>query len=185
MVHDEVMEAHNKSVMDPRMGPFNYPISRSKVIKHTLAQRAQDYTFTPPDITHIPTHLILGLVKESASPGSKGENPFNFTHYDIRDTVVQSDDQKFEVKTNFTTGNVARDFARLFKDTGIEATGLDCGLDLRDFKGGYTLLDFDLSPDRTPEDVPHQPTATRQSDPLHEIWHCPPPPPVRHLYVVI
>ena len=44
VVRDEVMEVHNKSVLDPRMGPFNYPISRSKVIKHTLAQGAQDYT---------------------------------------------------------------------------------------------------------------------------------------------
>ena len=30
---DEVMEVHNKSVLDPRMGPFNYPISGSKVSK--------------------------------------------------------------------------------------------------------------------------------------------------------
>ena len=38
VVRDEVVEVHNKSVVDPRMGPFNYPISRSKVIKHTLTQ---------------------------------------------------------------------------------------------------------------------------------------------------
>ena len=95
VVWDEVMEVHNKSVLDPRMGPFNYPISKSKVIKHTLAQGAQDYTFTLPDTTQIPTQLILGYVKESASAGSKGLNPFK--HFDIRETVVQFDDQKFEV----------------------------------------------------------------------------------------
>ena len=115
MVRDEVMEVHNKSVLDPQMGPFNYPISRSEVIKHTLAQGAQNYTFTLPDTTQIPTQLILGLVKESASAGSKGLNTFNFKHYDIRETVVQFNDQKFEVKTDFTTENVTRAYRRLIR----------------------------------------------------------------------
>ena len=153
VVRDEVMEVHNKSVVDPRMGPFNYPISRSKVIKHTLAQRAQDYTFTLPDTTRIPTQLILGLIKESASAGCKGQNPFNFKHYNIRETVVQIDNQKFEVQTNFTTGNVARAYRRLFKETGIQASGLDCGVTLSEFQAGYTLLAFDLTANRTPEDA--------------------------------
>ena len=80
VVRDEVMEVHNKSVVNPRMGTFNYPISRSKVIKHTLAQEAQDYTFKLLDTTQIPTQLILGPIKELASAGSKGLNPFNFKH---------------------------------------------------------------------------------------------------------
>ena len=75
VVRDEVVEVNNKSVVDPRIGPFNYPISRSKVIKHTLTLGSQDYTFTLPDTTQIPSQLIIGLVKESASAGSKTENP--------------------------------------------------------------------------------------------------------------
>ena len=94
------MEVHNKSAMDPRIGPINYPISRSKFIKHTLF-----------------------------------------------------DDQKFEVKTNFTTGNVVRAFARLCKKTGSEANEPDCFINLTAFKGGYTLLALNLTPDRTPEDA--------------------------------
>ena len=144
------MEVHNKSVMDLRMGPFNYP---TKVIKHTLVQGAQDHTFILLDTTQIPTCLILGLVKELASAGSKGENPFNFQHYDIRETVVQFEDQKFEVKTNFTTGNVARAYARFFKEKRIQASGLDCGINLTAFKDGYTLVVFNLTADRTPEDA--------------------------------
>ena len=153
VVRDEVVEVHNKSVVDPRMGPFNYPISRSKVIKHTLPQGAQDYTFTLPDTTQIPSQLILGVVKESASAGSKTKNPFNFKYYNIRETVVQFNDQKFEVKTNFTTGNLGQAYTRLFKETGIQDSGLDCGITLEQFKKGYTLLAFDLTADRTPEDA--------------------------------
>ena len=55
---------------------------------------------------------------------------YNFKHYDIRETVVQFDDQKFEVKTNFTTGNVGQAYARLFKERGIQDSGLDCGITL-------------------------------------------------------
>ena len=36
---------------------------------------------------------------------------------------------------------------------GIEATGLDLDIDLKAFKGGYTPLDFDLTPDKTPDDA--------------------------------
>ena len=153
VVRDEVVEVHNKSVLDPGMGAFNYPISRSKVIKHTLPQGAQDYTFTLPDTTQIPSQLILGLVKESASAGSKGEIPYNFKLYDIRETVLQFDDQKFEVKTNFTTGNVIQAYARLFKERGILASGLDPGITLDEFKKGYSLLALDLTANRTPEDA--------------------------------
>ena len=140
VVRDEVVEVHNKSVLDPGMGAFNWSISRSKVIKHTLPQGTQDYTFTLPDTTQIPSQLILGLVKESASAGSKGENPCNFKHYDIRETTVQLDDQKFEVKTNFTTGNVTQAYARLFKETGLLASGLDPGITLDEFKKGTPFL---------------------------------------------
>ena len=160
VVRDEVVEVHNKSVLDPGMGAFNYPIFRSKVIKHTLPQGAQDYTFTLPDTTQIPSQLILGLVKESASAGSKGENPYNLKHYDIRETAVQFDDQKFEVKTNLNTGNVTRAYVRLYNETGIQASGLDCGITLEDFEKGYSLLAFDLTADRTRIDLVRQGKVT-------------------------
>ena len=67
--------------------------------------------------------------------------------------MVQFDDQKFEVKTNFTAGNVGQAYARLFKETGTQASGLDCGITLEQFKKGYTFLAFDLTADRTPEDA--------------------------------
>ena len=152
VVRDEVMEVHNKACWILGWVHSTTP-SPGKVIKHTLPQGAQDYTFTLPDTTQIPSQLILGLVKESASAGSKGENPYNFKHYDIRETTVQFDDQKFEVKTNFTTGKVTQAYARLFKETGILASGLDPSITLAEFKNGYTLLAFDLTADRTPEDA--------------------------------
>ena len=33
VVRDEVMEVHNTSVVDPQMGPFNYPVKRARNIK--------------------------------------------------------------------------------------------------------------------------------------------------------
>ena len=115
---------------------------------------------TPSHYYTPPSQLILGLVKESASAGSKGENPYNFKHYDIRETAVQFDDQKFEVKTNLTTGNVTRAYVRLYNEMGIQASGLDCGITLEDFKKGYSLLAFDLTADRTRIDLVSQGKVT-------------------------
>lgn len=151
-VRDEVVEVHNKTVLNPKFGPFNYPIDRSKVTKHTLTQGSQEYSWTLTDTSQIPTRIIFGLVKETASAGDQTVNPFNFKHYDLREAVVKFDDQKFDLKTNFTTGNVTKAYYQLFKDSGILSCGLDCGITLEEFRDGYTLLAFDLTPDMTPED---------------------------------
>ena len=152
-VRDEVVEVHNKSVLNQKFGPFNYPITRSKVTKHTLTQGSQEYSWTLTDTSQLPKSLVLAFVKESASAGTKTENPFNFKHYDLREAVVKFDDQKFEVKTNFTTGNVARAYNQLFRETGLAVCGQDCGITLDEFKSGYTLIAFDLTPDRSPQNA--------------------------------
>lgn len=151
VVRDEVVLVHNKAVMTRDLGPFNYPITRVKVTKHTLDPGSQEYSWSQPDTTQIPSRLILALVKETAASGNKTENPFNFQNYSVREAAVKFDDQKFEVKTNFGTGNAVRAYNNLFKETGLHATGLDCGITLEDFQHGYTLLAFDLTPDKAPE----------------------------------
>ena len=151
VVRDEVVLVHNKAVMTRDLGPFNYPITRVKVTKHTLDPGSQEYSWSQPDTTQIPSRLVLALVKETASSGTKTENPFNFQHYSVREAAVKFDDQKFEVKTNFGAGNTVRAYNNLFRETGLLATGLDCGITLEDFQAGYTLLAFDLTPDKAPE----------------------------------
>ena len=150
-VRDEVAEVHNKSVMNPQFGPFNYPLTRCRVTKHTLDGGSQEYSWTQPDTSQIPTRVVLALVKETAASGAKGENPFNYKNYGVREVSLKYDDQKFEVKTDFTAGNCAKAYRNLFRETGLLAVGQECGLTLEQFKNGYTLFAFDLTPDRTPE----------------------------------
>ena len=152
LVRDEVVETHNQMVMDPKYRAFNYPITRTRVTKHTLDGGSLEYSWTQPDTTQLPSRVIISLVKETAASGTKTENPFNFKNYGVTEVEVKFSDQKFEVKTDFTSGNVQRAYYQLFKDTGILACGLDCDITLEEFKDGYTLFAFDLTPDRTPED---------------------------------
>lgn len=152
LVRDEVVQAHNEAVMDPKIGPFNYPITRTRVTKHTLDGGSLEYSWTQPDTTQIPTRIVVGLVKETAASGIKNENPFHFRNYGVGEVEVKFNDQKFEIETDFTSGNVQRAYYQLFKDTGIMANGLDCDISLEEFKNGYTLFAFDLTPDRAPED---------------------------------
>ena len=151
-VRDEVAEVHNKMVMNPNYGPFNYPIIRCKVTKHTLDGGSQEYWWTQPDTTQIPFRILLGFVKETAASGTKIENPYSFRNYNIKEVTIKFDDQKFEVKTDFTEGNKVRAYNQLFKDTGLFALGQDCNIMLKEFQDGYTLFAFNLIPDRTPED---------------------------------
>jgi hypothetical protein len=151
-VRDEVVEVHNKMVMNPQYGPFNYPITRCKVTKHTLDGGSQEYSWTQPDTTQIPSRLLLCMVKETAASGAKGENPYHYKNYHVKEVLIKFDDQKFEVKTDFERGNSVRAYSSLFKETGLLALGQDCDLTLKEFQEGYTIFAFDLTPDRTPED---------------------------------
>ena len=148
-VCDKVVEFHNKSVMDPQYGPFNYPLTRSEVTKHTLTQGLKEYKWTQPDTSQLPTQIIMGLVKESATSGNKTQNPFNF---DLREATVQFDDQKFEIQTDFMTCKLVEAYKQLFRDKGLEAAGVDCSITFDEFQSGYTLLAFDLTLDHSHED---------------------------------
>ena len=121
--------------------------------KHTLDAGSLEYSWTQPDTSQIPSRLVIGLVKETAASGTKTENPFNFKHYNVSHVEVKFNDQKFEVETNFGEGKVQRAYNQLFKDTGIQACGVDCDLTVEEYMDGYTLFAFDLTADRTPEDV--------------------------------
>ena len=48
-VRDEVVEVHNKPVMNPAKGSFNCPIARGKIISHTVTQGPLEYTFNLPE----------------------------------------------------------------------------------------------------------------------------------------
>ena len=151
-IRDEVVEVHNKMVMNPQYGPFNYPITRCRVTKHTLDGGSQEYSWTQPDTTQIPWRVLLCMVKETAASGAKGENPYNYKNYGVREVLLKYDDQKFEVKTDFETGNTVRAYARLYRETGLLALGANCDITLKEFQDGFTIFAFDLTPDRTPED---------------------------------
>ena len=152
-VRDEVTEVHNKSVLDLKFGPFNYPITRTRVTKHTLNGGSQDYSWTQTDTTQIPSRVVIGLVKETASSGTITENPFNFKNFGVREIEVKHDEQKYEVKTDFANKKIAEAYHNLFSETGLLATGHNCDISLEEFSDGYTLFAFDLTPDKAPEDV--------------------------------
>jgi hypothetical protein len=153
-IRDEVVEVHNKTVMNAQFGPFNYPIARCKVTKQTLALGSRAFQWTHTDTTQIPTRLVIGFVKESASSGTVTENPFHFRNYGLQNIMVKFDDVKLELNTDFTDGNVnaVRAYNQLFKETGILAAGKTCDITLEEFVAGYTLFVFDLTADKTPED---------------------------------
>ena len=153
LVRDEVVDVHNAAVHNPKFGPFNFPITRTKVTKHTLDGGSQEYSWTKPDTSQIPTRVVIGLVKETASSGALDENPYYFTNFGLKEIEVKFDEQKFEIKTDFPQQKVARAYYQLYKDTGLLASDESCDISFNDFLDGYTLFAFDLTPDRAPEDA--------------------------------
>ena len=65
-LRNQVAEVHEKKVHNGDMGPFNFPISRGEVVKHTLTQGSLKYAyaFNLPDKSQIPTNVGLSFVRK-------------------------------------------------------------------------------------------------------------------------
>lgn len=151
-VHEEVMLTHNKTVLQSSWGPFNYPFTRSEVTTYLIVPGARDHTYNHPS-AQIPGRIIIGLLKNTAFNGTKGENPFNFEHFNVSEFTITVNEQKYELKTDFANNDVARAYHQLHTETGLLSCGSTCDITLHEFTHGYTLFAFDLTPDRAPNDT--------------------------------
>ncbi len=93
----------------------------------------------------IPKRIVFGMVDSIASQGAYEKNPANFKHFDIAQiqvTVDNSDVPFSPLDLYFDECSWLRAYYNMF-------SGLDWGNDItkKDFKEGYGLYVFDLTPD--------------------------------------
>ena len=120
--------------------------------------------------------MVLGFVKEMASAGTKTENLFNFQQFDVGEIGLQFYDEKFHLLINFMSGKVVRAYKQLYVDTGLQVKGIHCSVTLADFKDGYRLFAFDLTPDRQDARI----NLLCQGKFNLNLWNCTAPSSLRH-----
>ena len=97
----------------------------------------------------IPNRMIIGLVSNAAYNGDYTKNPFKFQHFGLRGIAVKLDGNTVNgeaIKVNFDNNRYIEGFWSLFASTGYMFKDDGCFIDRGDYKSGYTLFAYDLTP---------------------------------------
>ena len=142
-----VQLAHEKALL---RGNAKYPIQRT-VCKVLTVPRG-NLMFSQDNVYQgqIPNRIVIGMVDDAAFNGNVMKNPFNFHHYDVNYLGVYIEGKPVPHKPltpDFEKGRFIQAYNSIFQALG-KATG-DHGnfISRSEYKNGYSLFAFDLTPD--------------------------------------
>ncbi|XP_054842584.1 uncharacterized protein F54H12.2-like [Eublepharis macularius] len=128
-----------------------YPVDRvdMKVFSIPTGARVsnQDNLF----LGQLPKMVVMGLVDNDAFSGAFTKNPFHFQHYNINFVALYVDGEQVPSKPfqpDFEAGNNVREYMSLVQTAGKHLQDRPLLVDREEYRHGYTLFAFDLSPDQ-------------------------------------
>lgn len=146
-ISPSIMFAHNLAL---EKSTAKYPIKRVVVENAIISQNILSFS-TNFNNKILPNRIVFGLVENISHTGDYQKNPYNFQNFNLSSVDVKIDGQSYtygsELKLNFQNNNYLRAYNTLFDniDKPIFITGNN--ITREDFKNGYTIFVYDLSPD--------------------------------------
>jgi len=126
------------------------PIRRTEIKIHAIEIGRQELPSTHLHTGQLPQHIILGLVCADAFLGAYALNPFNFKNFDLSRISISAggiDYPPTPLELNFADNQYVQGYHMLYEALKGNADSKSCGITWREFRHGYVLYCFDLSPD--------------------------------------
>ncbi|XP_067134004.1 uncharacterized protein F54H12.2-like [Centruroides vittatus] len=130
-------------------GIIKIPFRRTDIKVFTLSSGIQSTNISNAVIGQLPYRITIGLVPNSSFNGNVKYNPFNFKNYNLNYICLLKDNQMIPPKPyipDYTNKIYARNFISLFEDIGCINHHKFSNISYDDYKDGYTLYCFDLTP---------------------------------------
>jgi len=129
--------------------PARYPINRVDVRAHSVAAGLTYFVWDNCYQGQLPNRIFIGMVDNDSSSGVFAKNPFNFKNYNVRKVAALVNGESLPgqpIKTDFQNDIYIEGYRSLFAASG--KLNRDEGIDIsrEDYKSGYTLFGFDVSP---------------------------------------
>ena len=129
--------------------PACYPINRVTIKTHSLAAGLTSFNWDNAILGKLPNRIFIGMTDNNAHTGAYKKNPFNFKHFNLTTIGAYVNGESLPgnpMKLNFANGRYLQGYRSLFTATG--KINRDEGLDINreEYKSGYSLFGFDLSP---------------------------------------
>lgn len=124
-----------------------YPIKRVIVNSYIVNPSASKACLVNIHMGNLPNRVVVGFVNTADMDGSLKSNPFNFKHFDIRMIKLRLSQLGLPyidgLKMDFDKDRYHQAYNTLFQ--GLNEFPKD--ISYSDYKNGYTLFVFDLTPD--------------------------------------
>lgn len=128
-----------------------YPLTRVEVKAVSMHSGVHGETIDNIVLGQLPKRIIIGFVDNKAFNGDFQMNPFNFQNYKINYLSLYVDGAQIPSKPlqpDFTKNYLYVDaFQTLFSGTGIHFLNDGNSIDRNNYRDGYCLFAFDLTPD--------------------------------------
>lgn len=124
-----------------------YPIKRVVIKQFTLPYAASKATISGVHTGIMPSRVVVGFLDNQAYTGTLTTNPFNFQHLDIKHLTL-----KLSSKGTPYSGGIEMDYGgncyhEAYRTLYQNIRESPNDISYYDYKNGYTLYAFDLSPD--------------------------------------
>ena len=146
-VNSVIQAAHAKAL---EMGTAKYPITRGECKTYTVSSGTRSHAEENLYSGQIPKRIVIGFVRNSGINGTYQTNPFQFEHFDMDHIALNVGGTSVPGKAlqpDFETGDYMNCYMTLFSGMGSVYQDEGNHIDREEYKKGYTLICFDLSPD--------------------------------------
>ena len=130
-----------------------YPLTKTVTRVFSAAQGSLSFAEDNLFMDKLPNRVVLGFVRADTFNGTYARNPFRFLHCNINYLALYHQGKEIPGKAlrpDFAArGQYTESFMTLFTGLGSAWTDSSCGVSLEDYRGGYTLFCFDLTPSMT------------------------------------
>lgn len=130
--------------------PACYPIRRVEMREHLAVLGSMSVSLDNIYSGVLPNRLIVGLVENAAVRGDLYKDPFNFEHANINYACCFVNGEavpRTPYRPDFIMGLCKREYISLFQAIGKMNAHPFCDINIDAYRGGSTLLCFNLSAD--------------------------------------
>ena len=127
-----------------------YPVRRGVVTTFTIPKDHMSINKDNVIMGQLPRRLVVGLVSNKAFNGSVDTNPFEFKHFNLNYFALYLNGDQYPAKPltpNYAKDEYLRAYMTLFEGTGILNDNRGHGIERSNYKNGFALYAFDLTPD--------------------------------------
>lgn len=127
-----------------------YPIQRTEMVTYTIPQGSKSHNRESLFRGQMPKLIFVAGVLNSSYNGTFKENPFNFENFNITQLALYREGESIPFRPftpDFDNDKYAREYASLMQALELYNRNDDVDITPSDFKEGYTIFGFNLTPD--------------------------------------